>query len=83
VNNENPVNPVNYGVQRIALFAAINHLARMSDPRSGHNPDESIKAIRDAIELAEKGNDPAFTAELTAWVKTTLLLVGKVNGMNG
>jgi len=76
-------NPVNYGVQRIALFAAINHLARMSDPRSNASPDESIKAIRDAIELAEKGGDPEFTTELTAWVKTTLLLVGKVNGMNG
>lgn len=74
-------NPVNYGVQRIALFAAINHLARMSDPRSNHSPDESIKSIRDAIELAEKGGDPEFVRELTAWVKDTLLLVGKVNGM--
>ena len=75
-------NPMSYGVQRIALFAAINHLARMADPRNLHNPDESIKAIRDAIELAERGGDSEFTAELTAWVKTTLLLVGKVNGMN-
>lgn len=75
--------PVNYGVQRIALFAAINHLARMSDPRSNHSPDDSIKAIRDAIELADRSGDPEFTAELTNWVKSTLLLVGKVNGANG
>lgn len=75
-------NPVNYGAQRIALFAAINHLARMADPRQIHSPDESIKAIRDAIELAEKGGDPEFVAELTRWVKDTLTLVGKVNGMN-
>jgi hypothetical protein len=75
--------PVNYGVQRIALFAAINHLARMSDPRANHSPEESIKAIRDAIELAGRGGDPEFTDELTQWVKGTLVLVGKVNGMNG
>lgn len=75
--------PVNYGVQRIALFASINHLARMSDPRQNHSPEESIKAIRDAIELAEKGGDPEFVQELTQWVKDTLVLVGKVNGMNG
>lgn len=74
-------NPVNYGVQRIALFAAINHLARMADPRSQHSPEESIKAIRDSIELADRGGDPEFTAELTQWVKDTLTLVGKVNGM--
>ena len=80
MNNDSPVN---FGVQRIALFAAINHLARMSDPRSSNSPDESIKAIRDAIDLAGRGGDPAFTEELTKWVKDTLLLVGKVNGMQG
>ena len=74
---------VNYGVQRIALFAAINHLARMADPRAQHSPDDSIKAIRDSIELATKGGDPTFANELTEWVKSTLVLVGKVNGMNG
>jgi hypothetical protein len=74
---------VNYGVQRIALFAAINHLARMSDPRQTHSPEDSIKAIRDAIDLAERGGDPEFAQELTDWVKGTLVLVGKVNGMNG
>jgi len=76
-------NPVNYGVQRIALFAAINHLTRMADPRQVHPPDDSIKAIRDAIELASRGGDPEFVAELTRWVKDTLTLVGKVNGVNG
>ncbi len=75
-------NPATLGAQRISLFAAINHLARLSDPRNLHPPEDSLKAIRDAIELANKV-DPEFGAELTGWVKDTLTLVGRVNGMQG
>ena len=44
--------------------------------------DSIEEAIRDAIELANKV-DPEFGAELTSWVKDTLNLVGRVNGMQG
>ena len=76
----NQSTPASLGAQRIALFAAINHLARLSDPRNQHPPEESLKAIRDALELANKA-DTEFGVELTEWVKSTLNLVGRVNGM--
>ena len=66
-----------HGVRRIALFASINHLARMADPRVSEPPQESIKAITDAVSLAQQG-DPAFAVELSAWVEATAKLIMKV-----
>lgn len=65
------------GVRRISLFAAINHLARMADPRVSEPPAESIKAITDAVDLARHG-DPEFAAELAMWVEMTAKLIMKV-----
>ena len=67
------------GVRRIAMFAAINHLARMADPRISEPPAESIKAITDAVDLARHG-DPEFAAELAMWVEMTAKLIMKVRG---
>ena len=67
----------NPAVRRIALFAAINHLARMADPRISEPPADSIKAITDAVDLARQG-DPEFAAELAVWVEATAKLIMKV-----
>ena len=67
------------GIRRESLFAAINHLARMADPRVSEPPAESIKAITDALALAQQG-DPEFAAELSTWVETTAKLIMKVRG---
>lgn len=69
----------NPAVSRITLFAAINHLAKMADPRVSEPPAASIKAITDAVGLAQQG-DPEFAAELSAWVETTAKLIMKVRG---
>jgi hypothetical protein len=67
----------NPAVSRITLFAAINHLAKMADPRVSEPPAASIKAITDAVGLAQQG-DPEFAAELSAWVEATAKLIMKV-----
>lgn len=68
-----------HGIRRISLFAAINHLAKMADPRVAEPPAESIKAITDAVSLAQQG-DPEFAAELSMWVEMTAKLIMKVRG---
>ena len=71
------MNPTAVGVRRITLFAAINHLARMSDPRVSEPPPESLQAISDAVGLAAK-SDPEFAKELADWVQVTATLVARV-----
>lgn len=67
----------NAAVRRITLFAAINHLAKMADPRVSEPPADSIKAITDAVALAQQG-DPEFAVELSMWVEATAKLIMKV-----
>ena len=67
----------NPAVRRIALFAAVSHLARMADPRVSEPPADSIKAITDAVALAQQG-DPEFALELSMWVEATAKLIMKV-----
>jgi hypothetical protein len=73
------VTPAQLGVRRVTLFAAINHLARMSDPRVTSPPEDSLKAISDAVALAY-AHDEAFAAELSTWVQSTVAMIGKVKG---
>jgi len=73
------VSTPNPAVRRITLFAAINHLAKMADPRVSEPPADSIKAITDAVDLARHG-DPEFAAELAMWVEMTAKLIMKVRG---
>ena len=67
----------NAAVRKITLFAAINHLARMSDPRVTDPPPESLQAISDAVGLASK-HDPEFAAELSQWVQQTATMIARV-----
>lgn len=71
------MNPTAVGVRRITLFAAINHLARMSDPRVNEPPPGSLQAISDAVGLAS-ATDPEFAKELADWVQTTATLIARV-----
>lgn len=71
--------PAQLGVRRVTLFAAINHLARMSDPRVTAPPEDSLKAIADAVALAYS-HDEEFAAELSTWVQSTVAMIGKVKG---
>ena len=71
------MNPATLGVRRLTLFASINHLAKMSDPRVDSPPPESLQAISDAVGLAAK-SDPEFAKELADWVQTTATLLARV-----
>ena len=67
----------NAAVRKITLFASINHLARMSDPRVESPPPESLQAISEAVGLAAK-HDPEFAAELSEWVQKTATMIARV-----
>jgi len=73
------VTPTQLGVRRVTLFAAMNHMARMADPRVTAPPEDSLKAIADAVALAY-AHDEEFAAELSAWVQSTVAMIGKVKG---
>ena len=45
----------NPAVRRIALFAAVSHLARMADPRVSEPPADSIKAINERLKQLRLG----------------------------
>jgi hypothetical protein len=49
----------------------------MADPRVSEPPADSIKAITDAVALAQQG-DPEFAVELSLWVEATAKLIMKV-----
>ena len=51
--------------------------AKMADPRVSEPPADSIKAITDAVALAQQG-DPEFALELSMWVEATAKLIMKV-----
>ena len=71
--------PAQLGVRRVTLFATINHLAKMADPRVTAPPEESLKAIADAVALAY-AHDEEFATELSTWVQGTVGMIGKVKG---
>ena len=64
-------------VRKITLFAAINHLAKMADPRLTEPPQGSLKAITEALMFARQ-HDPEFGLELEEWAKHTLGLVSRI-----
>lgn len=67
-------------VRKLTLFAAINHLAKMADPRLSEPPQASLKAITESLLFARQ-HDPAFGAELEEWAKHTLGLVSRIQAM--
>ena len=72
--------PTPASVRKLTLFAAINHLAKMADPRLSEPPQASLKAITEALMFARQ-HDPEFGAELEEWAKTTLGLVSRIQSM--
>ena len=50
-------------VRKLTLFAAINHLAKMADPRLSEPPQASLKAITESLLFARQ-HDPAFGADV-------------------
>ena len=67
-------------VRKLTLFAAINHLAKMADPRLSEPPQASLKAITESLLFARQ-HDPAFGAELEEWAKHTLGLVSRIQSL--
>jgi hypothetical protein len=67
-------------VRKITLFAAINHLAKMADPRLTEPPQGSLKAITEALMFARQ-HDPEFGLELEEWAKHTLGLVSRIQSL--
>ena len=67
-------------VRKITLFAAINHLAKMADPRLTEPPQGSLNAITEALMFARQ-HDPEFGLELEEWAKHTLGLVSRIQSL--
>ena len=67
-------------VRKITLFAAINHLAKMADPRLTEPPQGSLKAITEALMFARQ-HDPEFGLELEEWARHTLGLVSRIQSL--
>ena len=72
--------PTPASVRKLTLFAAINHLAKMADPRLSEPPQASLKAIMEALMFARQ-HDPEFGLELEEWAKHTLGLVSRIQSL--
>ena len=64
-------------IRQLTLFAALSHMTALADPRKGPPSDESLRQLRDAVDLAARA-DADFAAVLGDWVRDTAQMVADV-----